>query len=169
MPGPSPAIANQFFPLAQRAGNPLTNMRIQKLVFIAHGWSLAINDQPLTIDDPEAWDYGPVYRDLYKSLRDYGSNYITRPILYSDYLQFADNNEAVAPVTQQEQQLITAVWENYGHFRAFQLSALTHVEGSPWSRAYAEGQNTVIGRQGIREFFLRVALERGQEAAPAFA
>lgn len=54
MPAASPAIANQFIPLALHDGRPLTNMHLQKLVFIAHGWNLAIRNLPLTEDDPEA-------------------------------------------------------------------------------------------------------------------
>lgn len=170
MPGPSPGVANQFLPLARVAGHAVTNMHLQKLVYIAHGWNLAIRNEPLTNDDPEAWDYGPVYPDLYRSLSRYGSNNVNDAIKYVDYMPYPDvNQEVIADLNQEERDIINAVWHSYGRFHAFQLSALTHVESSPWTIAYAQGRNTIIGPNEIRDFFLRVARERGREAEPAFA
>jgi uncharacterized phage-associated protein len=60
-------------------------MQLQKLVYIAHGWNLAINGTPLTSDIPAAWDYGPVYRDLFEALRAYGSNPVTQEIRAGDF------------------------------------------------------------------------------------
>lgn len=170
MPSPSPGIANEYLPLGMNSGRALTNMHLQKLVYIAHGWKLAIYNEPLTDDDPEAWDYGPVYPELYEALRGYGSDNVVKPIRYSDYMhRVREDGEVRAILSEEERALIRSVWENYGHFHAFQLSALTHVQGSPWSLAYEQGRNTVIGRDEVRNFFLRVARERGQQAAPTFA
>ena len=47
-------------------------MLLQKLVYIAHGWNLAICGEPLIEEAPEAWDNGPVYRSIWDHIRDHG-------------------------------------------------------------------------------------------------
>ncbi|WP_416366578.1 Panacea domain-containing protein [Sphingomonas aurantiaca] len=65
-------------------GDGLTQMQLQKLVFFAHGWTLAETGYALTEDDPEAWVYGPVYRDLYDHTKYFGSGPIGRKITPDD-------------------------------------------------------------------------------------
>ena len=59
-------------------------MHLQKLVYLAHGWTLAVTGDPLVEDRFEAWDYGPVIRKLYDALRSFGSGPITRLIEAGD-------------------------------------------------------------------------------------
>ena len=76
----SPVIANEFIRRAASEGKSFTQMQLQKLVYIANGWNLAISGVPLTQDEPQAWDYGPVYPYLWKALRSYGREGVKRPI-----------------------------------------------------------------------------------------
>src|SRR5579875_2343089 len=73
------AVANYFLDLAAKEGRPLDPMGIQKLVYFAHGWNLAIFGSPLIRQRVEAWDYGPVIADLYQAFREFGPNPITSP------------------------------------------------------------------------------------------
>ena len=70
------AIANYFLDKADEESISLTPMKIIKLVYIAHGWYLALTDKPLIKDYVEAWTYGPVIPDLYHEFKKYGN----RPI-----------------------------------------------------------------------------------------
>ena len=173
VPAPSTAVANRLLELAVAGGRSLTNMQLQKLVYIAHGWTLALTEESLTTDEPEAWDYGPVYKDLYRSLRQYGSGQVERKIKYDDYMYFHDHGsqDVTATFSSDEEQIISAVWNTYGHFPAFQLSALTHQEGTPWSRTYKPGSSAEIPANDIREHFQQLARERttteGSQAATA--
>ena len=45
-------IADEFI---RRSGNCKTNMQIQKMVYIAHGYMLGVYDRPLIVDPIEAW------------------------------------------------------------------------------------------------------------------
>lgn len=54
-------------------------MQLQKLVFLAHGYYLASTRGVPLVDEPfEAWDYGPVCRNLYYEFRDFGRQPINR-------------------------------------------------------------------------------------------
>jgi uncharacterized phage-associated protein len=159
----SPAIANEFIRRARADGRALTQMQLQKLVYIAHGWNLAINGQPLTCDSPEAWEYGPVYKELRRALRHYGRDVVTKDIKYDDYIPgvFEDDPEqdAEAALSQDERAVIDRVYRDYGKFHAFQLSALTHKRGTPWTTVYDEGAGKFdeIPPQMIRDHFVELA------------
>lgn len=162
----STAIANEFIRRAKKDGKQLTHMQLQKLVYIAHGWSLAVTGSPLTEDSPEAWDYGPVYPELWEALKMYGSAPVTRPIQYMDFGRglFRDNpkDEVVAQLTTDENTLIDRVYELYSDFRAFQLSAMTHEQDTPWHKLYVEEKTKggVIKNDNIKSHFIEIAAER---------
>ncbi|MCF6305055.1 MAG: DUF4065 domain-containing protein [Rhodobacteraceae bacterium] len=162
----STAIANVFIKKAKAEGKLLTQMQLQKLVYIAHGWGLAINGEPLTSDAPCAWDYGPVYPELWQSLRGYGRSAVNKMIKYGDYdcNIFSDNADdiAVAELSQPESDLVDKIYELYGHFHAFQLSALTHQEGTPWYRVFVENNSKkgVITNNDIKDHFVELAQQR---------
>lgn len=63
------AVANEFLELA---GEIMPQIKLQKLVYIAHGWNLAIQNEPLVTGEFEAWDGGPVSRRLWNHIRDFG-------------------------------------------------------------------------------------------------
>jgi uncharacterized phage-associated protein len=163
----SPAIANEFIRLSKQVGTAFTQMQLQKLVYIAHGWNLAINGAALTYDDPQAWDYGPVYRELRDSLRDYGSSKVIREIRNGEFTPgvFADepNEAAVATLSDGEGSVIRRVYKDYGKFHAFQLSALTHNEDTPWTKVYANGsgRSSPIPANMIRTHFIELANGKG--------
>lgn len=159
----SPEIANEFIRRAGAEGRALTQMQLQKLVYIAHGWALAITGNPLTHDDPQAWEYGPVYKELRRALRAYGRDNVAREIRNGEYMpgMFNDDEEAsaTAQLSVEEGAVIDRVYRDYGKFHAFQLSALTHKDGTPWTRVYdgGNGKFNDISAEMIREHFVELA------------
>jgi len=166
MPCHSTAIANVFLRRAHRDEKPLTQMQLQKLVYIAHGWNLAISRAPLTDDSPRAWDYGPVYPDLWSALRKYGRGAVTSLIKVGDYGAgiFQDDAESVinAALSNDETDLIDRIYDLYSDYHAYQLSAMTHQDGTPWHNVYVTMKNIKgkISNNSIREHFVELAQTR---------
>ena len=162
----SPAIANEFIRMAAADGKGLTQMQIQKLVYIANGWNLAIHGRPLTADEPQAWAYGPVYSELHRALRAFGRNEVSREIRNEDFIPgvFEDDpaDVAIANLTDDERAVVQRVYADYGRFHAFQLSALTHREGTPWTQVYKDGSGKFdeIPSEMIRDHFVELARTR---------
>lgn len=136
------AIANEFIKLAKEQGKQLTNMQLQKLVFIANGYSLAIFDRPLYWNNNHAWQWGPVIPKLYKSLQKYGSGDVTTLLPSEDVVE-----------NEEDMDLIKGVWDAYGQYSGMQLSALTHKENTPWSITWATQKFGIIDPELIKKHY----------------
>src|ERR1700689_5397887 len=79
VPYPASAIANELIKLSlQKTNSGLSPMKVQKLVYFAHGWYLALTGGRPMINEPvEAWKFGPVVPSLYYELKKYGETPIT--------------------------------------------------------------------------------------------
>ena len=137
------SVANAFLRLSQRDTQPLTNMQLQKLVYIAHGYNLALFDEPLIEDQVKAWQWGPVIPPLYNRLKKYGAGVIDGEVKDAVTIDPASN----------EGRVIEQVWQSYKGFTGAQLSAITHQEGSPWSATWAVDKFGVIDNSLIAEHY----------------
>jgi uncharacterized phage-associated protein len=177
MPYPAAAVANEFIKLAREANKPISPMKLQKLVYFAHGWYLAFMGKPLINEPVEAWKFGPVIPSLYHSLKAYGNRDVTDALTdnpwdslldhaYGSHEYSVDNG----PDPQENElakQFIKRVWDVYSGFSAVQLSNLTHNEDAPWNQTPdKEKQHTVIHQEKIREYFSRL-LQKNQEKSQA--
>ena len=139
-------VANEFIDISSKSDKPLTNMQLQKLVFIANGFSLAMLDNALYHDDTNAWQWGPVIPNLYKVLQKYGRNFVTEKLACHDEL----------PLGEDQKEIINAVWEGYGHLSAYELSTITHKPNTPWSKSWRENHFSVIPEKLISEHYLNI-------------
>lgn len=115
------AVANCFLSLAHEECASIDPMKIQKLVYLAHGWSLALRGKPLVRQSVEAWPYGPVIPSLYEEFREFRATPITRSAKASEVISDHDDIG-----------FLQSVWNTYRQYTAIQLSALTHEPGSAW-------------------------------------
>jgi len=155
----STAIANDFLDLAERDRRPISQMQVQKLIYFAHGWHLALHDKPLSMERFEAWDYGPVVRRLWEHLRKFGSKAVTERV--SDFAMVGGKFKTVVSRISDSSNtgdravatdIIRTVWDKYGHFSAIQLSELTHIPEGPWAGARRSGQS-YIDDHDIERYF----------------
>lgn len=99
-------------------------MKLQKLVFYAHAWSLVWDEAPLFEDHIEAWANGPVVPALYAQHR--GKFRVRRDDISGD--------PSVLSACQRES--VNAVLDHYAKQTSQWLSELTHAE-PPWRDARA--------------------------------
>jgi uncharacterized phage-associated protein len=151
-------VANRLLELANADGRELTPMQILKLVYIAHGWNLALHGRAL-IDQPvEAWQYGPVIRDLYNAMKGFGGGAVRGP-LRAGYGAHAEN------LTPSEEDLLGQVYRLYGHMNGVALSRITHASNTPWQQVYTPNvHGTIIPMDLIADHYQRLARERSSPA-----
>ena len=155
------AVANCFLDLADKEKKEITPLKIQKLVYIAHGWFLAITKGDPLIDDEyvEAWQYGPVFPSLYHDFVEFGKRPITARAFDWDFDRTREEwRNWVAYIPQEDSYIwrfIEHIWSLYKNFSPGQLSALTHEEGSPWSKTLDRGRmkNAHISNDVIKEYY----------------
>src|SRR5580698_9185843 len=119
-------VPNSLLRKARTNGCPLTQMKLHKLLYYAHGWSLGINNLPLIDETVEAWKYGPVVRSLYYEFRDLGANAINRKATEFDPTTQGLITPEVDEGDDRTQRLLDRVWDVYGRLTAAQLSQMTH-------------------------------------------
>lgn len=105
------------------AGDLISNLKLQKLLYYAQGFHLALYDEPLFAEPIEAWTHGPVVPEVYHEYKNFGSDAIPIP----EDIDFSKFNE-------QTVDLLNEVYNVYGQFSAWKLRNLTHNE-EPWKDA----------------------------------
>jgi len=73
-------IANEFIERGKKDDELIDLLKLQKLVYLAHGWNLAFRNEPLVRETVKAWKYGPVFPDLYDATKDHGRQPILDPL-----------------------------------------------------------------------------------------
>jgi len=149
------AVANEFLRLAGNNGQKLGSVKLQKLVFFAHGLNLAKFGEPLITGQFEAWDGGPVNLPLQAALGMYGIDEIHKLLPCKTKLK-----------NKEQLKLVKRVWETFGKLKGFQLSNLTHLPGSPWCQARdnaKEGEMVPISDEIITAYFKGISGEGSGE------
>lgn len=154
MPNHRPeAIANEF--LRRRADQTWPQqMLVQKLTYIAHGWNLAINGEPLSYVAPEAWDNGPVFREIWDNIKSFGYRGPNCTLIDP-----ATGAEYRSNFTANEIAVIDHVWNKHRFDTANKLSQMTHEPETPWWRAYfGRGRNAPLDTNDIHQHYYQLAI-----------
>ena len=138
-------IANWFLAnIGREAGDLITHLKLQKLVYYAQAWSLAARGKPLFSEDFQAWAHGPVAPSLFRAFRAYGMDPIPAPA-------------SVPRLDPETVELLEEVLDVYGEHSARKLEQLTHRE-RPWRDARGDlspeaRSDAVISKDAMRSFY----------------
>lgn len=137
-------VANYFLARVESdSGSLMTPLRLQKLVYYAQAWSLAILGEKLFEEGFRAWVHGPVNYELWQK---YNGLRPIKPVRAS-MKKFSDD----------QMDLLDEVWDVYGQFDAKYLEELTHQE-LPWIEArkgYSPGErcSVVISTETMKKYY----------------
>ncbi len=108
----------------------LTNLELQKILYIAHMAHVGSLGQPLVEEPFEAWDFGPVVAKLYHHVKGFGSNKI-RNVFHSVALPDPDSTEYG---------YISGAVNATKSMTAGQLVEFTHRLNGAWIKSYVPGK-----------------------------
>lgn len=133
-------VANYFLSKSdEEAGDVISNLKLQKLLYYAQGFHLAITGKSLFSERIEAWTHGPVVPSVYRHFKEHGAAGIPKP-------------ELVPEFSEETQEVLDEVYSVMGQFSAWKLRNLTHTE-PPWMDAYEAEASTPISNESLMEYF----------------
>jgi uncharacterized phage-associated protein len=136
-------VADYFIWLANETGSFISNLKLQKLVYYAQAWHLALHNTPLFPEDFQAWIHGPVIPALYQKYKLFG----WQPIL----------KDVKPDLPEDVQAFLDEVAQAYFACDAYELEQMTHAE-SPWNWARGDippdaPSNAVIKKEWMKEYY----------------
>jgi len=131
-------VANYFIWIAKTVSGSVTHLKLQKLVYYAQGFHLALYDKALFTEEIKAWDRGPVTCLLWQEFTCYGSSPIPAP-----------DNFDISIYSESEIALLDGIYAKFGHLDPSSLVKMTHKEQT-WIDAYPQN---VITQEAMKEYF----------------
>jgi uncharacterized phage-associated protein len=141
-PATANLVAECIISLSHEKHAPISNLKLQKLLYYSQAWHLALFKHPLFKEEIEAWVHGPVVPEIFRRYRDCKWSPIPDSKLNS-VCQFRPHLEEV--------------WRVYGNFTAFELERLTHSE-DPWKNARIgiasdASSHNIISKSSMRDYY----------------
>ncbi|BAZ09878.1 putative prophage protein [Calothrix sp. NIES-4071] len=124
---------------SEDAGDLISNLMLQKLVYYAQGFYLALYDTPLFPEPIEAWINGPVVPMLFEYYKKFGAGAIDYP-----------NDVDFSIYDDETMSFLDEVYSEFGQFSAWKLRNMTQEE-YPWK--LAAQTHTEISHKSMKEYF----------------
>ena len=120
-------------------------LKLQKLLYLAQGYSYAFYDRPLFYDELEGWVHGPVVRDVYNKFSSYQYNCI-------------DINFEIEDLDEDAKDVLNYVVDNFAKYDAKYLEKLSH-EQEPWISSRGgldpdERSDKTISKESIANYLI---------------
>ena len=131
--------------MGQKSSWSLTNLEMQKILYLAHMFHLGKHEKPLVIGHFEAWDYGPVHPDLYHVIKIFGIDPVENI--------FRRNADLPEGTEQQMTDMIMAQG-----LSATRLVGITHWQKGAWYKNYKPKQrgNVISDKDILSEYQERI-------------
>lgn len=133
-------VADYFLSLVnEEMDEQISNLKLQKLLYYAQGFYLALFNKRLFNSQIEAWEHGPVVPEVYHKYKKYGARGIPSPKVV-DFEKYDDETK----------DFLNEIYDILGQFSAWKLRNMTHVE-KPWREAYKS--NGKITDKLMKDYF----------------
>lgn len=132
-------IAKYVVDKCYKDNKPVSNLQLQKMLYFLQLTFIKGYDSPLFDDTFEAWQYGPVIRDVYVKFSEFGGSPIK--MIFPDAVRF-ENDE--------QEDFINTIIEKLRGLSPWNLVRVSHAKGSPWDEVYnRRGQDKGIIPNGL--------------------
>lgn len=120
--------------------------QIQKWLYVCYGFYLAAYEKRLFNEKPKAWQYGPVFVDVYEK-------------------QKSSNNLEGLPLEDfsELEHIVDETLDNFGDWKASELVLWTHMLGGAWEKQWSKKMLGTMDDKAIRSDFERILVDEQEE------
>ena len=118
--------------MCERSGWSISNLALQKILYLAHMYHLGEHNAPLISGHFEAWDYGPVQPIIYHKLKIFGASPVRN--IFRSVRDIEDGSE---------REMLDAAVEQLANAALGKLVTLTHWEKGAWAKNYIPGVRSI--------------------------
>lgn len=129
------AIANLILEVANSLGTRASNLSVNKIAYFAHGSYLARYSKPLIDAKIEAWQFGPVFREIYHEFKKCGDGAIN---FFAKDLNVETGELEISKyiLPDDEVEFLIDVITSYLRMKPGYLVEKSHLVDSPWYNAW---------------------------------
>lgn len=127
----------------------ITHLKLQKLLYYAQGISLGMFQKPIFKENIEAWQHGPVVREVYSIYNTFGRKNI-------DIKMDSEKEEIIKKIEDNKEatEVLNLAYDNFAIYTAWQLRQMTHEDNTPWDITQkTKGLGSIIDQSLIRQYF----------------
>jgi uncharacterized phage-associated protein len=138
------SLANFVLEVASEEEVPVTNLAINKIVYFLYVDYLLTFNKRLTEAKIEAWEHGPVFRELYSSFKAFRDNPIELFAMKIDP-KSGVSVKCEVNLTADEHEFLEPITRRLLSLSASKLRALSHLEGGPWHCVWSHAGRVNVG------------------------
>lgn len=135
-------VAEYIIKYSTLHGTPVSNLRLQKVLYFIQAEFMVSKDGPCFNDKIEAWDLGPVVPSVYRHFKVFGASSI--PV---------DNSTNIeSGIASNDAETINETVDQCNNFSTSALVEITHNQ-DPWIRAHSSCFSNEITPKSLYEYF----------------
>ncbi|WP_083435642.1 Panacea domain-containing protein [Sphingopyxis sp. C-1] len=132
------SIANWFIDKAGQKKTSLSNMSLNKLVYFTYEQAILLLGRILTEARPQAWQHGPVFREIYHPNKGNASETVSKRIQKFDpktrKLADCEDNFPLEVI-----ELLEQIWNKFGSKSGSDLRNISHDVDGAWEHSRDQG------------------------------
>jgi uncharacterized phage-associated protein len=150
------AIANWFIKKFRESHRQVTNLSLNKIVYFAIERALIERMVLLSAAKIEAWQHGPVFREIYHTNKGEGSEPISNLIERFD-LKARKHIPAEQAFLTEDEDFLEGIYRDFGMLTASRLVTLSHEREAPWDHVWRHSRKVNFGMEITKEVIFALA------------
>lgn len=138
-------VAHYVIARTNKIGHGISNLKLQKVLYLIQAEFLVVFDHPCFVDDIEARSFGVVVPSVYNKFKMYGACRIW-------YLEDRHPEWLQLDVAPDEKYHINCVIDDLLDIHSSDLTQIT-INQDPWKKTYQKDQRRIIKPSLIKEYF----------------
>jgi uncharacterized phage-associated protein len=135
-------VADFFINYSQKTNEPMTNLRLNKLLYFAYGLHLLRVGQALFDASFEAWSFGPVVPEVYNRYKKFDGSSIDVPEAAYNRDCFSDS----------EYESLIETARLYGQYSTYKLVSISHEMGGAWANTRQNKRQIITDELIVADF-----------------